>query len=129
MKMPPEVLTRLLKGDHLNVDQRKALGLWPCETLKYDEVVEHLSRILESEEWFPQRPSQSIPGTVIREGIYIRRHGETRFACIAQRASPGAPSVLADKTETVFDSARSAAEFYLKWELNLPGRLDGWPVE
>jgi hypothetical protein len=128
MKMPPEILTRLLKGEHFNVEQRNALGLWPCETLAYNEVAAHLARLLESDEWFPQTPPTPIQDAAIREGIYIQRQERNLFLCFAQRSRTNAPSVLAEKTQTEFHSARSAANFYLKWELNLPGRLDGWPV-
>ncbi|MGD1087075.1 MAG: hypothetical protein ABSA47_20250, partial [Verrucomicrobiota bacterium] len=100
MKMPPEILTRLLKGEHLDVEQRKALGLWPCETLKYDEVAEHLSLLLESDEWFPQPPPTPNPGMAIREGIYIRHDGRNHFSSVAQRSCADAPAVLAEKTET-----------------------------
>ena len=127
MKMQPEILTRLLRGEHLNVDERKALGLWPCETLRYDEVAQHLAGVLESQEWFPQPPPAPRPGVPIREGIYIRRQGN-RFVCLAQRSRADAPTILAEKAETEFRSARAAADYYLKWELNLPGRLDGSAV-
>ena len=126
--MPLEILTRLLKGEHVNVDERKALGLWPCEALQYNEVATHLSKILESESWFPQPVPTAGGGAPIHEGIYIQRQGENRFVCIAQRTLANNPSALAEKTERVFESSREAADFYMKWELNLPGRLDGWPV-
>src|SRR5262245_5706283 len=73
MKMPPEVLTRLLAGGHLNVDERKALGLWPMETLRYDEIVKHLAAVLESQEWFPQSPDAVNGSLAVREGIYVHR--------------------------------------------------------
>lgn len=128
MKMPSEILTRLLTGEHLNVEERKALGLWPLETLRYSEVVEHLAIVLESQRWFPQSPEALIKGSAVREGIYVRRESPGRFVCIAQRARANDPTVMAENTETVFSSPREAAEYYLKWELNLPGRLDGWSV-
>ncbi len=46
MKRPPEVLTYLLKRGHLNVDEREKLGLWPTETLKFEDIAEHLARSL-----------------------------------------------------------------------------------
>jgi len=36
--------------------------------------------------------------------------------------------VLAEQTEKVFSSSQDAARYYLKWDLNLPGDLDGWTV-
>lgn len=128
MTMPSEILTRLLAGEHLNVEERQALGLWPPEPLRYSEVVDHLAEVLASEEWFPRELESFKSGVAVREGIYVHRQGPDRFVCIAQRARANHPTALAEKTETVFDSPRAAAEYYLKWELNLPGRLDGWPV-
>lgn len=37
MKMPPEILTMLLRSGHLNVEERKAKGLWPNEKLQLTE--------------------------------------------------------------------------------------------
>jgi len=128
MNMPPEILTRLLAGEHFNVEERKSLGLWPSETLRYSEVVEHLATVLKSQQWFPQSPDASEKESAVREGIYVHRQAPNHFVCIAQRARADDPTTMAEKTETVFKSPRAAAEYYLKWELNLPGRLDGWPV-
>jgi hypothetical protein len=36
--------------------------------------------------------------------------------------------MLAEETHKEFDSAESVAKHYLKWDLNLPGDLDGWKV-
>lgn len=128
MNMPPEILTRLLAGEHFNVEERRALGLWPPETLRYSKVVKHLATVLESKEWFPQLPDASKSGPAIREGVYVHQESPGRFVCIARRARADDPSALAEQTETVLMSSSAAAEYYLKWELNLPGRLDGWPV-
>lgn len=128
MKMPPEILTRVLAGEHLNVEERKALGLWPPDTLRYGEVVDHLAEVLASQEWFPRGLESSKGGVAVHEGIYVHRQGPDRFVCVAQRARADHPTALAETTETAFSSSRAAAEYYLKWELNLPGRLDGWPV-
>lgn len=128
MNIPPEILTRLLKGEHFNVEDRKNLGLWPSETLRYADVAAHLARVLETSEWFPCAVPVSANGEPIREGIYIHREARDRFVCIAQRTRADNPTVLAEKAESVFGSPRAAVDYYLKWELNLPGRLDGWPV-
>jgi len=128
MNMPLEILTRLLKGEHFNVDDRKKLGLWPSETLLYDDIAAHLVVVLEAFEWFPCSVPASVNGEAIREGIYIHREARDRFVCIAQRPRADNPAILAEKAEKIFNSPRAAADYYLKWELNLPGRLDGWLV-
>jgi hypothetical protein len=46
----------------------------------------------------------------------------------AARAHPIKPHLLAESTERVFSSAEDVARYYLKWDLHLPGDLDGWKV-
>jgi hypothetical protein len=115
MKMPPEILTRLLLGERFDIEQRRSLGLWPSETLRYSELLDHLSARLEAQEWFPRPPAPS-------ETIYVHRRGPNEFACVVW------PGQGAKATERVFPSSQEAADFYLKWELHLPGSLDSWPV-
>jgi hypothetical protein len=58
----------------------------------------------------------------------IERQGNDRYVYRAARAHPGDPYVLAESIERVFSSAGHAARYYLKWDLHLPGDLDGWKV-
>lgn len=125
MKMQPDMLTYLLKGGHLNVEERKTLGLWPAEALKYNDILEHLTNVLEIVDCFPEISQENCK---VREGIYIHRKASGKFVCYSQRSSVYDSNVIAEKTETDFLTAKEAASFYLKWELHLPGRLDGWPV-
>ncbi len=129
MKMPPEILTGLLEGGHFDASEQEVLGLLPIETLKYAEVRNHLEGILATREWFPAPSSVATPGEPIHEGITIHRIASKEFTCYAQRTYAIDPSVLAEKSSYRCRSAREAADYYLKWELNLPGRLDGWTVE
>lgn len=115
MEMPPEILSRLLRGEHFDIQQRRTLGLWPPETLRYNEVLDHLSQLLETCEWFPALPVPS-------EAIYVHRCGSNDYRCVVW------PGQGAKEAERSFKSAREAAEFYLKWGLHLPGSLDSWPV-
>lgn len=129
MKIPPEILTRLLAGVHLSVDERLSMGIWPSPPLRYDDVARHLVHVLESTEWFPHNPNTHTRGSAITEGVFVHQEAPDSFVCIAKRTSPTDPTSVAEESRTVFSSPRDAAEFYLKWELNLPGRLDGWLVE
>jgi len=128
MSMPSEILTRLLQGEHFSVEDRKNLGLWPAETLRYTDVAAHLEQLLEKSKWFPCVVPFSSNSEPIREGIYIHCEARDRFVCIARRTRADNPKVLAEEAETVFNTPRDAVDYYLKWELNLPGRLDGWSV-
>jgi hypothetical protein len=129
MRMPPQIITRLLEGEHFDMDQRKALGLLPAETLSYAEVRDHLALLLADREWFPSKPSDSNKTEAIYEGILIHHVSPNRFICYARRASAVNPLVLAEQSAHECESAREAADYYLRWELNLPGSLDGWVVE
>jgi hypothetical protein len=126
--MSPEVLTRLLRGEHLNMEKRSELGAWPHPPIPLGEVVDHLVAVLEKERWFPRewQPHDGIHN--VHEGGVIERAAAHRFVYRYQRAHPTQPAVLAEEFERMFATAREAAEFYLKWDLNLPGDLDGWKV-
>lgn len=113
--MPPDVLTRLLQGEHFNVEQRQALELWPSETLRYSQVRDHLRNLLQVQEWFPRVPVPS-------EAIYVHRRAPDDYVCVVWPGHPG------KNTEHSFTNSQDAADFYLKWELHLPGLLDSWPV-
>ncbi|HEV7926524.1 MAG TPA: hypothetical protein VGR14_14275 [Verrucomicrobiae bacterium] len=129
MKMPPEILTFLLRGGHLNVPDRKAKGLWPNERLRYTEVVDHLVGVIQSEEWFPKVMPPHKEGDLVYEGTVIQRISPCRFVCHSRRPSVYNLCLVAEDNRKEFNDARKAAELYLKWELHLPGRLDSWIVE
>lgn len=128
MKMPPDILTFLLRGGHLNVEERKEKGLWPNERLLYAEVLDHLVRLIQTEEWFPERMPEVKLGEPVYEGTVIQQVSPSRFVCHSRRHFPCSPNVVAAQSEKESCDARDAAEFYLKWELHLPGRLDSWVV-
>ena len=115
MKMPPDILTRLLRGENFDVEQRRALGLWPGETLRYSEIRDRLSELLQVQEWFPQMPVPS-------EAIYVHRRGPDDYRCVVWPGQGG------KSTERFFSTSLEAADFYMKWELHLPGVLDSWAV-
>ncbi len=129
MKMPPDILTFLLRGGHLSVEERKEKGLWPNERLRYSEVLDHLSALIEREEWFPRILPDHKPGELVYEGTVIQRVSSSRFICHSRRPSVYDLHVMAEDSKKEFGLAREAAEFFLKWELHLPGRLDSWIVE
>jgi len=129
VKMPPEILTFLLRGGHLNVEERKAKGLWPNERLKYSEVLDHLAGVIENEEWFPRMMPKHKLGELVYEGTVIRRLGRNHFVCHSSRPSVHDLRVVGEQSTHECRSARDAAAYYLKWELNVPGTLDSWVVE
>ncbi|MCP4374239.1 MAG: hypothetical protein GY797_39975 [Deltaproteobacteria bacterium] len=119
--MDDETLTYLLKGGHINVPDRISKGIWPHPPLKYKEVLSHLVRIIQEAEWFPCDLSSGKEGVVIqnKKGKYICHS--------LQYSAFGAP-IVSEQKQHKFKTATEAADFFLKWDLFLPGDLDSWKV-
>jgi hypothetical protein len=129
MKMPPDILTFLLRCGHLNVEERKAKGFWTNESLRYSDVLDHLAGLIQTEEWFPRMMPEHQQGNLVYVRTVVQRISPSQFVCRSRRPSVFDLRAVAEESHKEFRSAREAAEFYLKWELNLPGRLDSWSVE
>jgi hypothetical protein len=126
--MDSETLTFLLRGGHLNMPERIERGLWPHPPLKFSDVVRHLAQIIKSEKWFPREWKPAVPGESVWEGGVIERKSQWLYIYRAQKHHPINPNVLAEQTKKIFITPECAARYYLKWDLNLPGDLDGWKV-
>ncbi len=120
-----DILLSIINGEHISIEKRKSLAIGTNPVLKMDDFVSVLADELQKVDCYP--PSQSCGG-FLREGIVITKR-EGLFVCVSQRTSPSDPREICEKNETVFRNARDAARFYLKWELCLPGRIDGFVVE
>jgi hypothetical protein len=128
MKMPPDILTALLRGEHIQAEECASRGLLPPEILYYEEVLDHLASVISTSDYFPQEYRAHIAGEPVDEHIVIERRGCHRFVCHARRHHPLDPRQLVEVSHRRFWSARSAAANFLRWEHKLPGVLDGWPV-
>jgi hypothetical protein len=64
----------------------------------------------------------------VHEGGTIERVGRIWYVYRAQRHHPLSPTTLVEKSQRVFFTAAAAARHYLRWDLNLPGNLDGYQV-
>jgi hypothetical protein len=126
--MDSETLKSLLRGEHLSMPERINRGAWPHPPLKLSDLVVHLSKVIESEKWFPREWKPTVSGEAVWEGGVIEHQSASRYVYRAQCHQPINPTVLAEQAEKVFPSAEDAARYYLKWDLNLPGDLDGWKV-
>ncbi len=126
--MDEETLTTLLRGGHINMPERIERGLWPHPPLRFSEILSHLTRLLRQHRWFPREWQPHCEGEPVNEGGTIERQGLDRYVYRAARAHPIQPYILAESTERVFSSAEGAARYFLKWDLHLPGDLDGWKV-
>jgi hypothetical protein len=126
--MSPELLTRLLRGEHVSMEERLRLGAWPHNALRFEDVVAHLAAALRAETSFPRPWEEAVSGQAVLEGGVIERQGPEQFRYRARRAHPIQPTVIAESVEQSFASAEAAARHYLKWDLGLPGDLDGWKI-
>jgi hypothetical protein len=126
--MDSKTLTFLLRGGHLNMPERVERGMWPHPPLKLSDVVRRLASVLESERWFPREWKPAVPGEPVWEGGVIERQSASKYVYRAQRPHPAVPNLLAEETEEIFTAPQDAARHYLKWDLILPGDLDGWKV-
>jgi hypothetical protein len=122
------LLDQLLRGGHVSMDERISRGAWPHPPLRFDDLAKRVATLIETHWVFPRPWTPAEPGKVVHEGGVVTREAPSRFIYRAQRHHPIYPTVLADSVETVFNSADAAARHYLKWDLHLPGYLDGWKV-
>ncbi len=126
--MDAETLAFLLRGGHLSLPERTERGLWPHPPLRLAVLEQALAKIIEAGRWFPRPWEPAAPGQPVWEGGVIEHAGPGKYIYRTQRHHPLDPTLLAEQTEKTFRSARKAAAFYLKWDLHLPGDLDGWQV-
>jgi hypothetical protein len=126
--MDEGTLTMLLRGEHVSMPGRIERGMWPHPPLSFSEVLAQLTRLLHEHRWFPREWQLHREGEPVQEGGTIERQGPDRYVYRAVRADPVRPNVVADSVEGVFSSVEDAARYYLKWDLHLPGDLDGWKV-
>ena len=123
-----DTLTYLLRGGHINMPDRIDRGLWPHPPIKYSDIVRHLVRIIESEKWFPREWTPAVPGETVWEGGVIERKSRWQYIYRTQRHHPLNPRLLAEEYRKIFFTAKGVAKHYLKWDLHLPGKLDGWLI-
>ena len=126
--MDEETLTILLRGGHINMSKRIARGAWPHSPLTVGEVLPHLTKLIQQHQWFPREYQPHHEGQPVHQGGTIERQGPDRYVYRAARAHPIQPYELAQSVERIFSTADDAARHYLKWDLNLPGDLDGWKI-
>jgi hypothetical protein len=108
---------------------RLARGLWPHPPLSFGAVASFLAKVLEQDDrWFPYEWEPYRQGQIVREGGTIERQGDHRYVYRSASAHPASPTTLNRLIETEFSNPLDAAVHYMKWDLHLPGDLDGWKV-
>jgi len=126
--MEPQTLTFLLRGRHISMPDRVKRSDWPHSALPFADVVKHLVVILERDRHFPFEWEPPVKGKPVNETGTIERRDANTYVYRAARAQPSDTSTPIEVTEKVFTNAAEAARCYLRWDLHLPGDLDGWKV-
>lgn len=126
--MDSEVIIYLLKGGHIHIQEREEMGIWPHPPLLLRALIDELVKYLESNTWFPQEWVERNNGEIIDDVEVIEKITDSKFIYRSRAANPRDITVIARKTEEVFNSPAKVAEHYLRNALHLPGRLDKWRV-
>ncbi|HEX4337029.1 MAG TPA: hypothetical protein VH062_14020 [Polyangiaceae bacterium] len=125
--MHPDRLTDLLAGRHFNMPDRIDFGMWPHPPLTMPDIVQHLSRVVADQTWFPKPFRPAEPGEPVPDLVVIERRSAEEFIVHLQASGPTGFTVAGALSRT-FRSAEDAATFYLRTGMRLPGDLDGWKV-
>jgi hypothetical protein len=126
--MDSEIIIYLLKGGHINIQEREERGIWPHPPLLFTDLLDELVKYLETHKWFPQEWVERKNGELIDDVEVIEKIDAGKFIYRSRAANPHDITTIAAKTEEIFDSVTEVAEYYLKNALHLPGRLDKWKV-
>ncbi len=121
-------LTMLLRGGRLSPAERAARGAASDAPLRLRDLARAVARLVRSEGSFPRPWQPHVPGEPVAEGGVIERRGPLRYVYRARRHAATNPRVLAEEAELWFPFAVWAARHYLRWDLHLPGDLEGWKV-
>jgi hypothetical protein len=125
--MEPSDLTALLGGHHFSMPDRIERGMWPHPPLRIGHLIKHLAALLSSRAWFPKAFRRAVPGEMVPDVAVVECRGPSEYIVHLQ-SSEASGLTVAGYRATAFHSPSSAAEFYLRTGLRLPGDLDGWKV-
>jgi hypothetical protein len=116
-----ETLTLLLSGGHVDA------GV-PGATLRMRDLAKHIARLVKQQGFFPRPWVEHREGEPVDERGVIERRG-LFYVYRSQRHYAWDNRTVAERGARWFLSPVRAAMHYLRWDLNLPGNLDGWKVE
>ena len=115
-----EGLLMLVEEGHISCFDREKYGFAKHDAVPFDRLVGVIADELLQNGRFPRRREKCET----TEGMWITREG-TEFTLWMSRPNAILPNVVAEKAEKRFSSPEAAARYYLKWECQLPGILDG----
>ena len=126
--MDSETIIYLLKGGHLNMEQRKEKGIWPHPPLLINDLINELVNYFQTHKWFPHEWVERKDGELIDDVAVLEKVNDKKVIYRSRAASPYDLTIITEKTEKKFKSIRKASEYYLRNVLYLPGTLDSWKV-
>ncbi len=126
--MDSKTLIFLLKGGHINMEERIQKKLWPHPPIPMSLCIKEVVAYLKAEKYFPHPWIARKDGELIDDSITIELISDKEIIYRARAASPSNLTRITAQTEKNFSSAEKAVDYYLKNALNIPGDLDGWKV-
>ena len=115
-----EGLMILIEDGHIPYSDREKYGYASHDVVPFCRLVDVIAEELLRNGRFPRRREKYDNA----EGMWITKD-EHGFTVWMSRANAVLPNVVAEKSEKHFSAPEVAARFYLKWECQLPGCLDG----
>lgn len=126
--MDQENLLFLLRGGHIDMPTRIEKKIWPHSPIRLNDCITVIINVLNHDKYFPQLWINRQNGELIDDTAIIEKINEAKFLYRYREASPSDLKKISISEEMVFKTAQSAAEYYLRNTLRLPGDLDGWEV-
>jgi|688.fasta_scaffold1653138_2 hypothetical protein len=117
------LIAKLLDTGHLNVPERKALGL---AAITFPELRNAMELILHQHGWFPSNSKTHNSSAPVFEGHFIERASDGKFLLHYQRSQAIAPHQLAESSSEEFPDLDTAARTYLDREHQ--NSIDGIPL-
>ena len=121
-------LSFLLRGGHFNMEDRTELGIWPHDPIAVTECVSVIREHLDLMGFYPAPYEPPVPGEFAGDVCALEKVSRFRYIFHSHNAAPLNPYELRGQTSKRFWSASRAIRRYLKWQLCLPGDLDGWKI-
>ena len=127
-EMNDEILLNILSGHHYNMVDRRELGVWPHTTISMCRCISVIQKSLLEKKYFPRKYKSPTPGKNVGDVMAIEVVEEGRYILHSHIASQYNLAAISEESHVLYETAESVIREYLKWELGLPGDLDGWKV-
>jgi hypothetical protein len=127
-EMNDEILLNILSGHHYNILDRRELGIWPHTAISMGRCISVIKKSLLEKKYFPRKYKSPEVGRNVGDVMAIEAVEEGRYVLHSHSASQNNLAVISEESHKLYETSESVIREYLKWELGLPGDLDGWKV-